>query len=124
MVRMTATQPPLLSNVLRATRVGRGWSQDQLARVLRDHFGVPSASKRTIQRWEKGVIPNRENISAVMAALGIANVSLGPPRVVDDATGARHVRATTAFTEPEPNPDAPPTDGRLPGIWLLRYQYY
>ena len=110
---------------LRSARVGLGLSQDELAAVLREQHGVSTASKRNIQRWESGrVVPGRHYARALAAALGVTPDDLGLPPVVEDADGARHVRAWAPFTPPAEPEGAPASDGRLPGLWLSRYQYW
>lgn len=110
---------------LRTARVGRGLSQDELATVLREQYGVATASKRNIQRWESGrVVPGRHYSRALAAALGVTPDDLGLPPVVQDVDGARHVRAQAPFTPPAESEAGPVSDGRLPGLWLSRYQYW
>lgn len=107
---------------LRTARVGRGYSQDELASLLRTQFGIPTASKRMIRRWEsEGVTPGPAYAMAVSAALGMTPEELGLPSVIPDELG-RHVRAIAPFTVPDD--EGLVSDGRLPGIWLSRYQYY
>lgn len=109
---------------LRRARIGQGLSQDELAAQLRQ-FGALSASKRTVQRWESGkVTPGRIYTRALMAALALQPDELGLPPVIEDLDGARHVRAGAAFTPPPEPESAAPSDGRLPGLWLSRYQYW
>lgn len=114
------TATPTLASQVRAQRLVMGLSQDELARVLREQYGILTASKRMIQRWEAGVVPSRDNQVVLMAALGVGDVE----RVIADGTGARHVRVGAPFTPPPMPADAPVSDGRLPGVWLVRYQYW
>lgn len=108
---------------LRNARLGLGLSQDELAALLREH-GVPTASKRNVQRWESGrVTPGRHYARALAATLGVTPDELGLPPTVEDADGARHVRAWAPFTPPA-EPEGVASDGRLPGLWLSRYQYW
>lgn len=107
---------------LRNARIGLGLSQDELAALLRQH-GVPSASKRHVQRLESGkVAPGRHYVRALAATLGVTPDDVGAP-VVEDGDGARHVRAWAPFTPP-PESETSTSDGRLPGLWLSRYQYW
>lgn len=108
---------------LRTARVGLGLSQDELAELLRAH-GATSASKRHVQRWEAGVVPGRHYARVLAATLGVTPDDLGLPAVIEDADGARHVRAWAPFTPPPGSEAAPASDGRLPGVWLSRYQYW
>ena len=109
---------------LRTARVGLGLSQDELAALLRRH-GIPTASKRHVQRLESGqVAPGRHYARALMAALGVTQEDLAVPPVVEDADGARHVRAQAPFTPPPETEVDAASDGRLPGLWLSRYQYW
>jgi len=111
------------ANRLREARLGLGLSQDQLAERLREH-GASTASKRQVQRWESGrVLPGRHYARALMATLGVTSEDLGAP-VVEDADGSRHVRAWAPFTPPPGSEGEPASDGRLPGLWLSRYQYW
>lgn len=107
---------------LRIARVNAGLSQEALAVLLRQ-YGAPAASKRTVQRWEAGAQPRGHYTRALAAALGMPHDDL-VGAVVQDADGARHVRVGAPFTPPAESGDAAAGDGRLPGIWLCRYQYW
>lgn len=92
--------------------------------LLRTSFGVPTASKRNIQRWEADqVTPGRYYARALAAALGVTPDDLGLPAVVQDTDGSRHVRTSTPFAPPS-EAEASTSDGRVPGLWLSRYQYW
>jgi len=119
LVDMTTT----VATKLRNARVGLGLSQDELAAELRQ-LGAASASKRHVQRWENGVIPGRHYARYLSAIFGVTPDDLGLPAVVEDGDGARHVRAWSPFTPPPGSDAAPASDGRLPGVWLSRYQYF
>lgn len=109
---------------LRSARLSHGLSQLELAEQLRLH-GVPTASKRHIQRLEAGLaLPGRHYSRALMAALGMSAAELGMDLVVADADGGRHVRAWAPFTPPPEPEGEEASDGRLPGLWLSRYQYW
>ena len=114
------------ATAIRNARLSLGYSQDELAQRLREH-GHPSVAKRTVQRWEHPINathPRRHFVLALAAILGISPEDLGPP-VVQDSDGARHVRAWTSFSPPtEDSQVARESDGRLPGLWLSRYQYW
>ncbi len=78
-----------------------------------------------MQRLESGAVaPGRHYARALAAALGVTPDDLGMPAVIEDADGAIHVRAWSPFSPPPEAQGTPRSDGRLPGLWLSRYQYW
>lgn len=112
-----------LAEKLRNARVGLGLTQLEMAERLREHHGAINVTKRTVQRWEQGVVPSRQYTRLLAAAFGVSPEDLTPP-VVQDGDGARHVRAMAPFTPPPEGEAALTSDGKLPGLWLSRYQYW
>ncbi|KIA63858.1 DNA-binding protein [Nocardia vulneris] len=117
------------NTALRAARMGRLMSQDDLARALRA-IGCTSANKRLVQRWESGTTrtPRPSHASALERVLGMPIEHLGfvMAHVADDGRGGHDVslpksateNITTTTTRARPNP------GNFSGIWLSHYQYY
>ncbi|MGX1779544.1 helix-turn-helix domain-containing protein, partial [Nocardia brasiliensis] len=117
------------NTALRAARMGRLMSQDDLARALRA-IGCTSANKRLVQRWESGTTrtPRPSHASALERVLGMPIEHLGfvMAHVADDGRGGHDVSLpqsatetiTTTATRARPNP------GNFSGIWLSHYQYY
>lgn len=102
-------------------------SQDGLARLIREkgfQAGKPNGcNKATVQRWERGAIPQPhyvlllENVLGQPAAsLGFADVELGVDR--DRALAEAGMDAPFAL------PDAGEYGGEHTGIWLSSYDYY
>ena len=120
---MSQPQP---NTALRAARLKRRMSQDDLARAVRDagaRTGEPNAcNKRTVQKWESGVVttPRGTYIRALEFALGepIENLGFVP---ADEKYGLD--RETAMTIEATRAPDPKTADGPLTGIWLSRYEY-
>jgi transcriptional regulator with XRE-family HTH domain len=113
---------------LRAARTAHHWSQDELARALRnwgEHVGEPNGcDKRQVQRWEAGEVatPRGNYARALEAVLGQPLVNLG---FADETYGidreqAMNVTDMTAI--PGPAGKTAPA-GPLAGIWRSRYEY-
>lgn len=119
---MTSTQTV---NPIRRARLSLGMSQDDLVTVLREEYGIAEANKRSLQRWEGGFSQPSRRYSRVLAAVfGTTPGELGLPHAIPDEDGAHHVRAGMPFLEPPKAQGAPVSDGRLPGVWHSRYQYW
>lgn len=112
---------------LRAVRMGRLLSQDDLARAIReagDRLGVPNdCSKRHVQRWESGEVgyPRPVYARALEAALGLPIASLGfrlavPMAALDGNGGTSSVPLPATTT-------AAASRGNFSGVWLSRYEY-
>jgi transcriptional regulator with XRE-family HTH domain len=120
---MSQPQP---NTALRAARLKRRMSQDDLARAVRDagaRTGEPNAcNKRTVQKWESGVVttPRGIYIRALEFALGepIENLGFVP---ADEKYGLD--RDTAMTIEAARAPDPKTAQGPLTGIWLSRYEY-
>jgi transcriptional regulator with XRE-family HTH domain len=120
---MSQPQP---NTALRAARLKRRMSQDDLARAVRDagaRTGEPNAcNKRTVQKWESGVVttPRGTYIRALEFALGepIENLGFVP---ADEKYGLD--RETAMTIEATRAPDPKTAQGPLTGIWLSRYEY-
>jgi transcriptional regulator with XRE-family HTH domain len=120
---MSQPQP---NTALRAARLKRRMSQDDLARAVRDagaRTGEPNAcNKRTVQKWESGVVttPRGTYIRALEFALGepIENLGFVP---ADEKYGLD--RETAMTIEATRAPDPKTAEGPLTGIWLSRYEY-
>src|SRR5215472_16456172 len=120
---MSQPQP---NTVLRAARLKRRMSQDDLARAVRDagtRTGEPNAcNKRTVQKWESGAVttPRGIYIRALEFALGepIENLGFVP---ADERYGVDRDAAMT--TEAIRAPDPKTAQGPLTGIWLSRYEF-
>lgn len=120
---MSQPQP---NTALRAARLKRRMSQDDLARAVRDagaRTGEPNAcNKRTVQKWESGVVttPRGTYIRALEFALGepIENLGFVP---ADEKYGLD--RETAMTIEASRAPDPKTAEGPLTGIWLSRYEY-
>ena len=127
---MTTVSPNRPNTALRAARMGRRMSQDDLARALRT-LGLTSASKRLVQRWESGTtrMPRPSHASALEKVLGLPIAALGFDmmlQVNDDGYGGFDVEPVGQENDPEnrPQPRARPNPGNYSGIWLSHYQYY
>jgi transcriptional regulator with XRE-family HTH domain len=120
---MSQPQP---NTALRAARLKRRLSQDDLARAVRDagaRTGEPNTcNKRTVQKWESGLVttPRGVYIRALEFALGepIENLGFVP---ADEKYGVD--RDSAMATEARRAPDPRTADGPLTGIWLSRYEY-
>jgi transcriptional regulator with XRE-family HTH domain len=120
---MSQPQP---NTALRAARLKRRMSQEDLARAVRDagtRTGEPNAcNKRTVQKWESGLVttPRGIYIRALEFALGepIENLGFIP---ADQKYGLDRDAAMTTEAIRAPDPKA--TQGPLTGIWLSRYEY-
>lgn len=127
----TETKPNL---ALRAVRESLLMSQDDLARAVQQaglRSGEPNdVSKRTVQRWEAGLIamPRPVLARALEMATGRPLDQLGFPAgsdamVVDDGRGGHDLEVRARAHSPLAG--APrPVHGNYSGIWLSRYEYY
>jgi transcriptional regulator with XRE-family HTH domain len=113
------------NTTLRAARLSRRMSQDDLARAIRDaghRIGEPNGcSKKVIQRWESGAVttPRGAYLRALEYAMGATAESLG---FADERYGLDREQA---MTQPQPRTEMKPetATGPLTGIWLSRYEY-
>ena len=107
---------------LRAARLSRRMSQDDLARAIRDagrRIGLPNAcSKRYVQRLESGIVtaPRGPYLRAIECAMGQPAASLG---FADERYGLDREAAMALPQAPAPAAG----QGPLSGIWLSRYEY-
>ncbi|MFI6366035.1 multiprotein-bridging factor 1 family protein [Nocardia sp. NPDC050630] len=117
------------NTALRAARMGRLMSQDDLARALRD-IGCSSANKRLVQRWESGTTrtPRPSHASALERVLGLPIEHLGfaMAHVTDDGHGGHDVEPAepTKLQRPATAPRPRANPGNYSGIWLSHYEYY
>lgn len=117
------------NTALRAARMGRLMSQDDLARALRE-IGCVSANKRLVQRWESGITrtPRPSHVSALERVLGVPIEHLGflIAGVAEDGRGGHDVQRISAAHMPRPATASRPRPnaGNYSGIWLSHYEYY
>ena len=115
------------NTALRAIRAARFWSQEDLARAVRqagERAGEPNqCDKRLVQRWESGQVrqPRGAYSRALEAATGqpIGNLGFQP---ADQRYGLDRSQALDLAAEPLPDPKGVPA-GPLSGIWRSRYEY-
>jgi transcriptional regulator with XRE-family HTH domain len=111
------------NTTLRAARVSRRMSQDDLARAIRDagrRIGEPNAcSKRYVQRLESGVVtsPRGPYLRALEYAMGEPARNLG---FADERYG---LDREAAMALPQAGREPRTAQGPLTGIWLSRYEY-
>ncbi|MFE9244768.1 multiprotein-bridging factor 1 family protein [Nocardiopsis sp. NPDC006938] len=116
------------NTALKAARMSRLMSQDDLARALRE-AGVDGASKRLVQRWEAGsvVSPRPVYARALEGVLGVPIESLGFALTALGAGAVGHDRGQDkdmASPHGSPNESAQvDKHGNYSGIWLSRYDY-
>lgn len=121
---------------LRAVRLGLLFSQDDMARAVRDagaRAGEPNGcTKRHIQRWEAGEVrsPRPVYARALQAVTGLPIEALGftvtNVRVSDDGHGGHDLSPSPAGVDtarPGPTPE-PRFQGAYSGVWLSRYEYF
>jgi len=116
------------NNILIAARLARRLSQDDLAQLLRAH-GAPGASKRQVQRWERGLVdaPWPSSARALEQVFGVPIEQLGftgpGPRghAVPDGRGGHDVTMAAADAAEALRH---PAGGEWSGIWESRYEYY
>jgi transcriptional regulator with XRE-family HTH domain len=128
---MTQTKPNL---TLKAVRESLLMSQDDMARAIQQaglRAGEPNdVSKRTVQRWEAGLItmPRPVLARALEAVTGRPIDQLGFPAgsdamVVDDGRGGHDLEVRGPAYGPLAG--APrPVHGNYSGVWLSRYEYF
>jgi transcriptional regulator with XRE-family HTH domain len=113
---------------LRAARQSLGFSQDDLAHRLRLE-GIRDASKRQVQRWERGQVSMPwpyaaralERVFGVpIEQLGFTSRTAGTP--MDDGRGGYDVRMPPLI--PLPESTLTPPAGNYSGIWLSRYEFF
>ena len=115
------------NTALRAIRASRFWSQEDLARAVREageRAGEPNqCDKRLVQRWESGQVrqPRGAYARALEAATGqpIGNLGFQP---ADQRYGLDRSQALDLAAELLPEPKGVPA-GPLSGIWRSRYEY-
>jgi transcriptional regulator with XRE-family HTH domain len=112
---------------LRAARMSMGLSQDDLARAIRTagmQLGEPNEiSKRTIQRWESGMvvpIPRLARALERVMGLPVSQLGFGPAEIVEDGRGGHdvHVKPISApdVVAPSPSAATPTRDPSLPVV--------
>ena len=113
---------PTPNAVLRAVRMSMRYSQDDLARALRE-AGAESASKRMVQRWESGEVisPRPAYARALERVTGLPLASLGFSIQIPgaDTPGPQAADAPVGLPATQPQARA-----NFSGIWLSRYEYY
>lgn len=115
------------NTALRAVRAARFWSQEDLARAVREageKAGEPNqCDKRLVQRWEAGLVrsPRGAYARALEAATGqpIENLGFMP---ADERYGLDRTQALDMADQLMPEPKGVPA-GPLSGIWRSWYQY-
>jgi transcriptional regulator with XRE-family HTH domain len=115
------------NTALRAIRAAHYWSQDDLARAVREageRAGEPNqCDKRLVQRWEAGLVrqPRGAYARALEAATGqpLENLGFTP---ADERYGLDRGQALDMAAEPMPEPKGVPA-GPLSGIWRSWYEY-
>ncbi|MEV2278368.1 helix-turn-helix transcriptional regulator [Nocardiopsis sp. NPDC049922] len=116
------------NTALKAARMGRLMSQDDLARALRD-AGVDGASKRLVQRWEAGTVvtPRPSYARALEDVLGAPIEALGFAPSVPGARAVDHDRGQDMAPHDGSQLDTAAAQTNLhanySGVWLSRYEY-
>ncbi|GAA4609759.1 transcriptional regulator with XRE-family HTH domain [Actinoplanes octamycinicus] len=117
---------PRPNTAFRAARLALRLSQDEFAERIRE-AGAPM-TKRTVQRYESGEIPNPRPATAraleIVTRLPIS--SLGFPAdvdavVVDDGRGGHDLEVRHT---PVPVTGPARTAGGYSGVWLSRYEFF
>lgn len=113
------------NTALKAARISRRLSQDDLARAVRDagrRIGEPNAcTKKAIQRWESGAVtaPRGAYLRALEYAMGEPAGNLG---FADERYGLNREQAM-ALPQADRAPALGTSQGPLSGIWVSRYEY-
>jgi transcriptional regulator with XRE-family HTH domain len=108
---------------LRRFREEQGWTQDELAKLLRTSLGKGSST--TVGKWEQGTRPVPEDVAALVAKLQLESAFGGEPPLDEDALGldsaAPPVEGSVGDTAPPEPTDsgersaAPAGQSLLPG---------
>jgi transcriptional regulator with XRE-family HTH domain len=91
---------------LRRWREEQGWSQDELARLLKASLGKGSST--TVGKWENGVRPVPEDVSALVAKLQLEAAFPDEPPLDEDALG---LSSSPSPVEGEAGDSVPPEPG-------------
>ncbi|MFP3940082.1 MAG: helix-turn-helix domain-containing protein [Thermoanaerobaculia bacterium] len=105
------SDPVPLGRVLAALRVGRGWSQSELAR----RSGLASAQ---VSRYERGAVrPTFDSLERLLDGLGVDRLQLARvSRVLEEAESGTEPRAGSM----DPPPARPPLPGGFTDLFLGR----
>lgn len=86
---------------LRLARGHAGHDMDSCAQVLREKFGVASASQPNVSRWEAGTTKRPHCVDQLLAYCDTYGPRAHPTAFAQHEPGTRHVGGETA-TEPTP----------------------